>query len=368
MNILLIRLSSFGDIVLTTPAIRALRSRYPDARIDFAVYDRFAATLAHHPGIDNLYLVPKKQLKQQLAEGNYRGFWLIMRKFIQEIREVPYDYIVDLHNVTESALVAIAAKGRVKVGHRKQLLSLLFTVRSRFDIGFASATMHAAESALSFLVDAGCLAKADLPEKPRLEFIVPSGTAAGVDEYLRQQELTGKRLIGINPCASYDFKRWSPERFAAVADYLATEFGYTVLLFGSPAEQAVVQQVMNAMRRPAVDTSSLPIFQAFELIRRLELFVTNDSAPMHIAAAFGTPLVALHGPINVKKFSPLTDRARSMSKQLPCLPCKDIKKCPSRDCFGLVTVEEVCAACRDLLASLSKAEGGVSLVNMENGG
>ncbi|MEI6206989.1 MAG: glycosyltransferase family 9 protein [Desulfuromonadales bacterium] len=352
-KILLIRLSSFGDILLATPAIRAIKIRYPEGLIDFVVYDRFAASLAFHPDVSRLFLLPKKKLKEHLARREFGLFWATLRTFISELRTTHYDFVIDLHSVTESALTALAARGRTKVGHNKQLLSLFFSIRSSFDVGFATATMHAAESNLQFLVDAGCLTPADLPKKTRLEFSVPEIAHREVDDYLARLGLEGKLLMGINPCASYDFKRWSTDRFAAVADFLAETFGATILVFGTPAEQPVVCQVMAAMKNPAIDTSHLSVYQAFELIGRLRLFVTNDSAPMHVAAALGTPLVALHGPINVKKFSPLTDVGRGISKDLPCLPCKDIALCTSRLCFDQVSVEEVCLACSDVLNSLA---------------
>jgi len=355
-RILLIRLSSLGDIIMTTPVIRALRNRYPDAQIDFVVYDRFAAALAHHPDLNRLFILPKKKLKEHLAQISFGAFWHTLHDFITDLRTTRYDYIIDLHNVTESALTAITAHGQVKVGHIKQLLSLFFKVRSKFDIGFESATMHAVESNLRYLVDAGCLTLSDLPEKPRLEFFTPVATRQEVDEYLTQQDLVGKLIMGVNPCASYHYKRWNGERFAAVADFLAEKYGAKILLFGSPNEQPTLLEVMAVMKNRAVDTSHLSAFQAFELIGRLRLFVTNDSAPMHIAAALGTPLVAIHGPINVKKFAPVSDVARSITKELPCLPCKKVSECSSQICFDQVTVEEVCLACRDLLTSPSATE------------
>jgi heptosyltransferase II len=354
-SILLIRLSSFGDILLATPAIRAIRNRYPEARIDVVVYDRFAASLTHNPEVDRLFLLPKKTLKEQLKHRQFGSFLKTLRDFISDLRSTEYDYVIDLHNVTDSALTALFARGKVKAGHKKQMLSCFFAVRSSFDVGFASAGMHAAESNLRFLVDAGCLDETDLPDKPRLEFTVPENVKHEVDDFMQQQGLKEKLLIGINPCASYAFKRWETESFAGVADKLAKTYGATILLFGSPAEQPVVKQVMAAMKHPAIDTSMLTLYQAFELIGRLRLFVTNDSAPMHIAAAFGTPLVALHGPINVGRFAPLSDVARSISKsELACLPCKDIAICPNRLCFKQVSITEVCSACHELLLPTSE--------------
>lgn len=352
IKILIVRLSSLGDIIMTTPAIRALRERYPDAQIDFVVYDRFSASLSNHPEVHRLFLLPKKKLKEHLAHKQFVQFAQLLLNFIRDLRATQYDFVVDFHNVTESALTALFARGRIKAGHNKQLLSLFFKVRSNFDIGFASATLHSAESNLRFLVDAGCLTQSDLPEKMRLEFFTPAETIREVDEYLANLGLCDKLIMGVNPCASYDYRRWDSSRFAAVADFLTETYGCTVMLFGSPAEQHTVRQVMEVMKNSAVDTSHLTAFQAFELIRRLRLFVTNDSAPMHIAAALGTPLVAIHGPINVKKFAPLSDVARSITKDLPCLPCKKVSECTSQVCFEQVTAEEVCLTCRELLDSL----------------
>ena len=360
MNILLVRLSSFGDIVLTTPVIKALRRRYPDASLDFALYDRFNAALSEHPEIDRLLVLPKKKLKQLLGQRRYLAFLRELIGFVSELRRKKYDQVIDLHNVTESALVALLARGGVKTGNRRQLLTLLFDKRLAIDDGFSTAKSHVAYTNLSYLQAAGLLGESDLPAAPRLEFFLPAAAVAEVDAYLREHGLEGKRLAGVNPCASYDFKRWNEAGFAAVADHLA-ESGYTVLIFGSPGEQAIVQRVIDGMKQKALDTSHLTLFQAFELIRRLKLFVTNDSAPMHIASAFDTPLVAIHGPINVRKFGPLSGHAVSLTRELPCLPCKSSRDCADRTCFDSVTAEEVSAACDRLLSSQPEAGTVASL-------
>lgn len=352
LNILLIRLSSLGDIVLTTPAIRALRERYPDARIDYVVGDRFVGALSQHPEIGRLLVFPKRRIKELWKSGQIAALLREISRFVRELRKKAYDYVIDLHNVTDSALIALFADGRIKAGHRRQLLSLPFKVRASFDDGFASAEMHAAESALMFLVESGCLDLRDLPPEPHLDYFLPPSAAGEVDLFLESHGLAGKGLVGINPCGSYPFKRWHEERFAAVGDWLHAEYGAAVIIFGSPAEQDIVRRVMGRMGTAAVDSSHLTLFQAFELIRRLALFVTNDSAPMHVAAAFDTPTVALHGPINSRKFHPLSQNAIGIGKELACLPCRRPRDCARRDCWDLVSVEEVCGACRDLIRKL----------------
>lgn len=358
LNILLIRLSSLGDIILTTPAIRALRERYPDARIDYVVGDRFVSALSEHPEIGRLLVFPKRRIKELWKSRRMAALMREIRLFVRELRETTYDYVIDLHNVTDSALIALFADGKVKAGHRRQLLSLPFRVRASFDDGFASAEMHAAESALMFLVESGCLDVRDLPSAPHLDYYIPPSAAGEVDLFLESHALAGKRLVGINPCGSYPFKRWHEERFAAVGDRLHAEYGAPIIIFGSPAEKDIVGRVMGRMTTPAIDSSNLTLFQAFELIRRLTLFVTNDSAPMHVAAAFDTPTVALHGPINSRKFHPLSQSAIGISKDLACLPCRQPRDCARRDCWDMVSAEEVCGACLELIRKLGLFPAG----------
>lgn len=352
MNILLVRLSSFGDILLTTPAIRALRRKYPDARIDMAVYDRFSLAASAHPEIDTLHILPKKRLKELLKGRRYGEFLALLNDFIRNLRKVRYDHAIDMHNVTESALTVLASKAGSRTGHKRQLLTALFNRRSSFDDNVISSKLHTVETNIRFLIDAGLLVEGDIPTDARPEFYLPSGTAEKVDEWLASNGLEGKPLAGVNPCASYDFKRWSEEGFARVADHLH-ELGYTVLLFGTPAEQEVVNRVKGAMRHPAV--AGLPLFAAFDLIRRLKIFVTNDSGPMHVAAAFNVPIVAIHGPANIHRFRPLAEYVRSVTRELSCLPCraKIARQCVGRDCLSTVTASEVCSACDSLLTEKS---------------
>jgi ADP-heptose:LPS heptosyltransferase len=109
----------------------------------------------------------------------------------------------------------------------------------------------------------------------------------------------------------------------------------------------VARQVARSIRGPVIDTSELPLFEAFELIGRLRLFVTNDSAPLHIAAAAGTPAVGLYGPANYQKFYPLSDAIRPVLVDVPCRPCTPSqgRACTHRDCFSKMTVYQVRQAC-----------------------
>ncbi|TWT85449.1 Lipopolysaccharide core heptosyltransferase RfaQ [Posidoniimonas polymericola] len=351
MRVLLIRLSSLGDVMFTTPAITALAERYPGVKIDVATYQRFGAALQHHPLVDRRLLLPKKKISAAARGGAVREAARLASQFVRELRREHYDLIVDLHNVTDSALVALAARGDRRVGNARQPLSRLLHSRFKFDDRNETATEHAAVSNLRYLVEAGWLKPDSLRGEPRLSFHTPASAKENVDRFLQEQRLVGKELVGLNPGGSYEYKRWPAERFAEVGASLQARTGGPVLLFGGPAEREVVQRVAAGIKGPVVDTSALPLFEAFELISRLRLFVTNDSAPLHIATAAGTPTVGLYGPANVRKFYPLSPAARMVEVEVACRPCqpKQGRACVHRNCFSWLTTDQALRACDELL-------------------
>lgn len=351
MRVLLIRLSSLGDVLFTTPAISALAERYPGVRIDFATYKRFGGALAHHPLVDRLLLLPKKQISAAAKRGAVAEASRTLSAFISELRAERYDLIVDLHNVTDSALVARGARGERRVGNSRQPLSRLFSDRFDFDDRNETGREHSAFSNLRYLVEAGWLGNELLQTEPRLAFHTPESAKQNVDRFLHDHQLQGRELIGLNPGGSYEYKRWPASRFAEVGARLQAQTGMPLLLFGGPSEQEAVQRVASGIPGPVIDTSPLPFFEAFELISRLRLFVTNDSAPLHVACAAGTPTVGLYGPANFDKFYPLSPSARAVKVDVPCRPCqpKQGRACAHRDCFLQLTTARVVAACEDLL-------------------
>lgn len=352
MRILLIRLSSFGDIVLATPTIAALAKRYPHAHIDFVTYDRFRAALEHHPGVDRLLTLPKRRIRGAFKSWKLLGAAGGIRRFVRELRREQYDLVVDLHNVTDSALVGLLARGAHKAGARRQVLTTPFHTRTEFDDRNETATHHAAVTNLWYLVEAGWLQEHDVPAAPALEFHTPPAAKRNVDHFLMDNGLAGRALAGFNPGGSYAYKRWPAERFAEVANSVHERYGMPLLLFGGPAERDVVSEVSARITAaPVINTCDLSLYEAFELISRLRLFVTNDSAPLHVAAAAGTPTVGLYGPANYRKFAPLAPTVTPVMVDVPCRPCTPSvgRACDHRSCFANITVARVQEACAALL-------------------
>ena len=143
-RILLVRLSSRGDILLVTPLLRALKQRHPDAVIDFLTREKFADVLRHNRRIRRLHLFPKTRLGVLLRRGRLVACCRELRAFLRELRRERYTHILDLHHVTDSALLALAARGGMRIGHRSQPLTLFFSRRAAFPVANRTAGDHAA--------------------------------------------------------------------------------------------------------------------------------------------------------------------------------------------------------------------------------
>jgi heptosyltransferase-2 len=157
-------------------------------------------------------------------------------------------------------------------------------------------------------------------------------------------------LIGINPGAAYgSAKRWLPEGFAAAADRLASEVGATILIFGATADLVSARQVAAGMRhKPVLLAGLTTLRQLMALLKLCRLFLTDDSGPMHLAAALGVPQVAIFGSTDPVATGPLSTRARVIRRPVDCSPCF-LRECPiDFRCMTGISVDEVCAAARDL--------------------
>ncbi|MCK4907880.1 MAG: glycosyltransferase family 9 protein [Spirochaetes bacterium] len=355
MKVLIIRLSSFGDILFTTPSIRALYKKHKNIQIDILIYSRFIKAVSENPLLNKVHTLPKREIGSLFKKFKILSAFKKLITFLKALRKTKYDYIIDMHNVTDSALLALIAKGKYRIGNKSQLLSLFFTKRCSFNEDNYSANMHTAQSNLEYLREAGCIAEKDILSKPKLEFYIPKEDKRFITQYIKKNNLTGKKLAGINPCSSYDYKRWCEEGFAKTADYLHKIFKFTILIFGTPGEKAVVESVQRKMKCSSIDTSELTLFQAFELIRRLDFFVTNNTGPVHIAAAFDTPQVAVFGPTNYLKYYPLSDKAITLYDDISCEELR--KRKASKNCFDNLDIKTVKKTCKKIFNNFINEEG-----------
>jgi heptosyltransferase II len=167
----------------------------------------------------------------------------------------------------------------------------------------------------------------------------------------------GDFILGINPGAAFgSAKRWYPERFAQVARQLSEKWKAKVLVFGGPGETDIAAEIEEKLENDCINLAGrTSVRELMELIRRCSFFITNDSGPMHVAAAFEVPLVAIFGSTDHKTTSPYTEKAVIVRKEIECAPCK-LRECPKdHQCMTAVTADDVVRAA----ISLSEKTKGI---------
>jgi len=338
-----------GDAIMTTPAVRTIRANFPEAMISILAYPWVADIFAASPHVDEVLFYHKKGWHQGM-----HGLWRLGR----ELRAQRFDLAILLQNAFEAAVLANLAGIPVRAGYRRDGRSLLLThgVAIRPEVR----TMHQVHYYQGLLADLGLQRGPDglflqlLPETTR---------------WAREFVASGKplRVVGLNPGAAYGpAKKWPAARYAELAGRLGREYGATLLVFGTAADQEAAALIKEQAPEQVVDvTGKTTLAEAMALIGCCDAFVTNDSGLMHVAAAQQVPLVAIFGSTDEVATGPFCDTAVIMKKELPCSPCFNTHcRLGHYQCMLGIEVDEVLAAVAGLFTKrnegVAHATGGIS--------
>ena len=328
-KILLIRLSSLGDIVLTTPAIRAVRAHFPDAYIAMLVGKQAADVLQENPHLDEIITFDRFAKDKDTGE---------MLRTVRVLRERKFTLGIDLQRKFRTALLMYFSGVADRIGK-----GALCTVRV-----LEQGNKHATAHYFDLLHAVGIPA-----EDQRLELFLSESERTDASQRFDTAGVTQTGLkVGFFPGAGWKLREWMPDRFAAIGDRLVRHFNAEVLIFGGPQESELVHTVANLMDARAVPfAGDLQVRELAACIEKCDLFLTNDTGPMHIAAAVGTPTVSLFGPGNHIRFQPLGGLHQIIRHDVPCSPCKQFTdKCRDNICMKKITVDEVWQSISDVLA------------------
>jgi heptosyltransferase-1 len=333
-RILLVKLSSFGDVLHTLPTLAALRSAYPDAHITWLVEAAYAPLLAGHPALNEIWEAPRLHPGELRAGANRAR----LRRLLKLIRDQSFDLVIDLQGLLKSALwVALAASPR-KVGYdrTRELSYLALTERvPRYD-----PNAHAVRRYLNLAHYLGA------------PIASPSFHLAfdnGVDLAGLIPAADARPLVVLHPGARWESKLWQPASWARLAEWLEMQ-GSQVALTGSRADQPLVSEIIRHTRSPVLDLAgSTSLAQLAGILRKTRLAVTTDTGAMHLAAALGTPVVALFGPTAPWRTGPFGEGHQVVRLALPCSPCFQ-RHCRQPRCLTDLTPEMVMAACEKILS------------------
>ena len=342
---LIVRLSSVGDIVLSSLLIRVLHSRFPQCQIEYLVKEEYADLVRYNPHISQTRVFPS------------HGTLADLRRLRQNIGESGYDLLIDIHDSLRSRVLCLGAPHVVRIRKRRFARSVL--VCCKLDLyarcgGAPGVARRYCEPVSSFgVVDDGA----------GLEIFIPEDVQNRTAHRLREYGIgPGRPALGMCPSARHATKMWLPERFAASAGILGMSHGLPVLLFGSAGERARCDAIALTIREQSpgvpvvVLAGELTLLETAAAMDACALVITNDSGLMHIAAARKRRVVALFGS-TVRQFGffPFGTDARVIETSgLRCRPCTHIgrDRCPRGHfrCMKDITVDQLVRASDELLS------------------
>jgi heptosyltransferase-2 len=336
---ILIRAANWvGDAIMTTPLIRAVRKNYPDAHITVLAKPWVIPVYAPNPHVDEV-MVYDHAGRHKMGMGTLR--------LAKDIRRRRFDLAVLMQNAFEAALLVFLAGVPVRVGYNTDARTLL--LRPAIPLDPALKKTHLIDYYLGILKGAG-LATAGR----QMDLYISRADQAAAEALLAGIKQTrSDRVLGINPGATGGTaKRWFPDRYADLCRRLAETYQIPVLIFGGPGDHALGERISAMAPDCCVNLAGkTSLGQAFALIQRCDLFVTNDSGLMHAAAALNVPQVAVIGSTDPVATSPDSAASTLIREPVPCAPClKD--ECPiDHACMDRITVDRVFDTCCRILES-----------------
>lgn len=279
-RVLMVRMGAMGDIVHTLPSAATLRRAFPDAEIDWLVDERWSPLLDENPHVTNV----RKLRKRDVAS---------IVRMIGELRERRYDCVIDFQGLMKSAAIAGLAGASQVIGFRMEAL--------REKLAAACYTRAAAVSLDAHVVEQNlALARAAGAKEPVMEFPLPAGDAA---------QVPAGDYLAISPSAGWAAKRWPVEKFAELSQRVERQMGWTTVVNCGPGEEALAQHLTTVCGN-GVRVVQASLGALITVARHAKAFVAGDTGPLHIAAAVGTPVVAIFGPTSPQRNGPYAKRVR----------------------------------------------------------
>ncbi len=311
-KILVVRLRSIGDTVLTTPSLIALREFLPKAQIDILLEDWVAPVLDGFDEVDNV-LVVSKETKNRV-------------KIARKIRNEKYDVAVNFHGGTTATFFVRASGAKHRVGYSNYSYSFLYNHRlARAEEFWRKEKIHSAEQQMAMLGFIGV----PVNESQKTNLVISKKSLASLWEKINFERETAKGDISeslgdfalIHPAAAFETKQWSTENFASVADFLS-EKELNVIAIATRKERGLLEHLQQSVSNPILTLDYLTLPEITALASKSRIFIGNDSGIAHIAAAVGTPSVVIFGSSDRVQWHPWTDAPYEIVfERFHCQPC-----------------------------------------------
>ncbi len=326
-KILIIKPSSLGDIIHALPVAYALKAEIPESEIDWVIGAGYEELLEGNPAIKRTLTFDRRMFQGGNGLRN-------LGSFVGKLRRERYDLVIDLQGLLRSALMAFACRSKSRIGfaNAREGAPLFYTER----VAVPDLSIHAVDRYLLTLESIGI----EHHEAPRFDIVLEERHDKEAVSLLKEFDIEeGEEFVAIAPSARWLTKRWPAERFIEIANRINGVRLKTVFI-GTKDEEVVLAEHIDKLilRNLAFGRTSIKGLAA--LLKRARLLVTNDSGPMHIAAAVGTPAAALFGPTDPVRTGPYGRMHRVITAGVECAPCLK-RECESVRCLTGISVDAV---------------------------
>ncbi|CAN2045501.1 heptosyltransferase II [Candidatus Magnetomoraceae bacterium gMMP-1] len=335
---LLIRSTNWiGDAIMTTPAVRAIKKNFPGAEITMLAKPWVAPVFDNSPYVDHVIIYDDS--------GKHKG---ITGKFrlAKELKPCAFDAAILLQNAIEAAIITFLAKIPIRIGYNTDVRGLLLTHSIKCTPEIKK--LHQTKYYLEILKGAGFITDGTM-----LDLFLSRKDQVRAKEILKSCGISDKDLIvGINPSATFgSAKQWFPERYARLADKIQQSYNAKIIIFGGPKDRMLGEKISEMMQHELINLcGKTSLEEAIALIEQCNLFITNDSGLMHIAAALDIPLIAIFGSTNPVTTGPWSDKSKIISISAQCSPCLK-PECPlvHHKCMDEIKVDMVFKAVMEMM-------------------
>jgi len=332
-RILISRMKFIGDVVLTTPVVRAVRERFPSAHIAYLAEKQAVSLLEGNPHLNEL-----------IAFDFSKPGFLEQLRVIQRLRKGKFDVFIDLFCNPRTALLARSSGAPVRIGKEVRGRGRLYTDRIVDD----GKPKTAVEYHYQYVQPLGV-------ERTHVqtEIFLSDAEKREAGIYLKWQDVDlEKPIVGLHPGATWPAKVWPAERFADLIDLIKAKLDVQVVVTQGPRDAAIIDKISGLAIGNATFLKAVPLRQLAAVLSKFSVYVANDSGPMHIAAAVGTRTIGIFGPGEeniwfpyVPPFYPLSAGHTALRKDVPCHPCH-LDYCNREgegymECMKLLGVKEV---------------------------
>ena len=338
MNILIVKLSAIGDIIHTLPALNAVRKQYPDAHITWLVEEAAYGVIKGHKALDRIIVSKRKTWLKGLAGRSCVKNLREVCSFIKELRDTRYDLILDFQALLKSGILIGLAKGKRKIGFDKGMQ------HQEHSYIFLNERVPPVDMEIHALIRGMMLLKAIGIRSYDVEYniYISDQKRNAADDLLMHCGIKApKLLVAINPMAKWETKLWDNLKFSNLADRLIKQADADVIFTGSREDSDAIEDIISKMKGKAANLAGRTDLKTLAaLYEKVSIAVSTDTGPMHLAAAVGTPVVALFGPTAPWRTGPFGPGHTIIRADLECSPCFK-RQCKTIDCMKQISVDQV---------------------------